>query len=101
VSNAHLPAHLRAILDNIANTHRYARAELKEGMAALNRVNQQTMSEPTEPMKIIIEKSPWPNAERRYLWTAYWEGLEDDLSETGATPVEALARFLTALEETP
>jgi hypothetical protein len=44
MSNDHLPAHLRAILDNIANTHRYARAELREGAAAINRVNRQTMS---------------------------------------------------------
>jgi hypothetical protein len=87
--------------DEVLALHRAARAELREGMAAINRVNRQTMSEPTEPMKIIIEKSPWPNAEPQYRWTAYWEGLEDDLSEMGATPVEALARFLEALEETP
>jgi len=79
--------------------HRAARAELRDGMAALNRVNRQTMSD--TPMKIIIERSPYPNAEPQYRWTAYWEGLEDDLSEMGATPVEALARFLEGLEETP
>jgi hypothetical protein len=44
VSNDHVHAHLRAILDNIANTHRYAREELREGAAAINRVNRQTMS---------------------------------------------------------
>jgi hypothetical protein len=98
MSNDHIEPHLRAILDNIANTHRYARAELREGMAALERVNGVTMSEPTEPMKIILEKSPWPNAEPRYLWTAYWDGLEDDLSETGATPEEALGRFLNGIQ---
>jgi hypothetical protein len=97
MSNDHVDAHLRAILDNIANTHRYARAELREGMAALNRVNRQTMSEPTEPMKIIIERSPYPNAEPQYRWTAYYEDREDELSKSGMTPDEALGRFLIAV----
>jgi hypothetical protein len=54
------------------------------------------LSEPNEPMKIIIERSPYPNAEPQYRWTAYWEGLEDELSKSGMTPDEALSRFLIA-----
>jgi hypothetical protein len=46
MSNDHIEPHLRAILDNIANTHRAAHEELREGMAALNRVNRQTMPHP-------------------------------------------------------
>lgn len=76
--------------------HRAARAELREGMAALNRVNGVTMSEPTEPMKIIIERSPYPNAEPQYRWTAYYEDREEELSKSGMTPDEALSRFLIA-----
>jgi hypothetical protein len=49
-----------------------------------------------EPMKIIIERSPYPNAEPQYRWTAYYEGQEDELSKSGMTPVEALSRFLIA-----
>jgi hypothetical protein len=46
VSNDHVHAHLRGILDNIANTHRYARQELREGAAAIDRVNGVKMPKP-------------------------------------------------------
>ena len=82
--------------DEVLALHRAARAELREGMAALNRVNGVTMSEPTEPMKIIIERSPYPNAEPQYRWTAYYEDREEELSKSGMTPDEALSRFLIA-----
>lgn len=61
--------------DEVLALHRAARAELREGMAAINRVNGVTMSEPTEPMKIIIEKSPWPNAEPQYRQVDQAQGL--------------------------
>jgi hypothetical protein len=56
------------------------------------------MPEPAkDAMKIILERSPRPaNAEPQYLWTAYYEGREDDLSESGYTPNEALTRLLIA-----
>ena len=82
--------------DQVLALHRAARAELRDGMAAINRVNRQTMSEPTEPMKIIIERSPYPNAEPQYRWTAYYEDREEELSKSGMTPDEALSRFLIA-----
>jgi hypothetical protein len=53
--------------------------------------------EEPEPMKIIIEKSPYPNTEQQYRWTAYYEGREDELSKAGMTPDEALSRFLVAV----
>jgi len=62
MSNSHINHAFRGLIDAIAGNHRTAREELRGGMAALDRVNRQTMSEPTEPMKIIIEKSPYPNA---------------------------------------
>jgi hypothetical protein len=56
------------------------------------------MSEPAKdaPMKIVIERSPWPKAEPPYLWTAYYEGQEDELARSGHSPEEALSRFLIA-----
>ena len=53
--------------------------------------------EQPEPMKIVIERSPYPNCEPQYRWTAYYEGQEDELSKTGMTPDEALSRFLIAV----
>jgi hypothetical protein len=50
-----------------------------------------------EPMKIVIEKSPYPNCEPQYRWTAYYEGREDELSKAGMTPDQALERFLIAV----
>ena len=95
--------------DEVLALHRAARAELREGMAAINRVNRQTMPQPgwdvppdyyapddEEPMKIIIERSPYPNAEPQYRWTAYYEDREEELSKSGMTPDEALSRFLIA-----
>jgi hypothetical protein len=111
MSNDHVHAHLRGILDRLATSHRAAHEELREGMAALNRVNGvKPMPQPgwdvppdyyapdeePEPMKIIIERSPYPNAEPQYRWTAYFESREDELSKSGATPDEALSRFLIA-----
>ena len=47
MSNAHLDSHIRRILDRIASAHRYAHEELREGRAALERVNGvKTMSKP-------------------------------------------------------
>lgn len=53
--------------------------------------------EEPEPMKIIIERSPYPNAEPQYRWTAYYEDREEELSKSGMTPDEALGRFLIAV----
>jgi hypothetical protein len=50
----------------------------------------------TRPVKIVIERSPWLNAEPQYRWTAYFEGREDELSKAAMTPDEALSRFLIA-----
>jgi hypothetical protein len=111
MSNDHVPEPFRSLLNDLTRSHRAAREELREGMAALNRVNGvKPMPQPgwdvppdyyapdeePEHMKIIIERSPYPNAEPQYRWTAYWEGLEDELSKSGMTPDEALSRFLIA-----
>lgn len=96
MSNSHINPAFRGLLDAIAGNHRTAREELREGMAAIDRVNRQTMSEPTEPMKIIIERSPYSNAEPQYRWTAYFDGREDELSKAGYSPNEALTRLLIA-----
>lgn len=97
MSNAHLPAHLRAILDNIANTHRYARAELREGMAALDRVNGVKMPRKIQYVRDIslsFEQPPIPL--RQFDWRAMHHGDDEEPSRHGwgCTPVEALANLL-------
>jgi len=79
----------------MSNAHRHAHAELREGMAALNRVNGARMPQPAT--KIVIERSPYPNTEPQYRWTAYYEDREDELSKSGMTPDQALSRFLIAV----
>jgi hypothetical protein len=106
VSNDHLDAHFRVIFDRLTASHRAALEELRDGNAALARAAAKgplkpdgtRMSEPVKAasMKIVIERSPWPNAEPHYLWTAYYQGREDELSKAGHTPNEALTRLLIA-----
>jgi len=99
--------HVREPFQSILN-------ELRDGMAALERSAQPKrphMPQPgwdvppdyyapddePESVKIVIERSPYPNAEPQYRWTAYFEGREDELSKAGMTPDEALSRFLIAV----
>jgi len=107
VSNARLHPLFRAVFD-----------DLRDGNAALARAAAKGKLQPTglrmpqpgwdvppdyytpddeEPMKIIIERSPYPNAEPQYRWTAYYEDREEELSKSGMTPDEALGRFLIAV----
>lgn len=102
------------MIDRLHPLFRAAFDDLRDGNAALARaaakgpLKQDGTRMPEQPMlpemlpafKIVIERSPWRGAEPRYLWTAYVEGREDDLSRAGCTPVEALALFLEAAEET-
>jgi len=109
VSNDHLDAHFRVIFDRLTASHRAALEELRDGNAALARAAAKGKLQPTglrmplpEPakdiaMKIIIERSPYPNAEPQYRWTAYYEDREEELSKSGMTPDEALGRFLIAV----
>jgi hypothetical protein len=118
VSNDHLDAHFRVIFDRLTASHRAALEELRDGNAALARAAAKGTLQPTglrmphpgwdvppdyyapddeEPMKIVIERSPYPNAEPQYRWTAYRDGHEDELSKSGMTPDEALSRFLIAV----
>jgi hypothetical protein len=71
--------------------------DIREATHTLQRcaVKGAAMSE--EPMKIIIEQSPWPTTVPQYRWWAYYEGREDELSKAGKTPDEALSRFLIAV----
>jgi hypothetical protein len=95
MSNDHLPAHLRAILDNIANTHRYARAELREGMAALNRVNGVKMPKRqyVRDIRLSFEQPPIPL--RNFDWRAMHDGDDEEPSRHGwgSSPEEALANL--------
>jgi hypothetical protein len=44
MSNDHVAEPFRSLLNDLTRSHRAAHEELREGMAALNRVNRQTMS---------------------------------------------------------
>lgn len=107
MSNDHVNAHLRAILDdlrdgNAALARAAAKGPLKQDGSRMPQPgwdvppDYYAPDEELEPMKIIIERSPYPNAEPQYRWTAYYEDREEELSKSGMTPDEALSRFLIA-----
>lgn len=46
---------MKSALDRIANNHRHARAELREGLAALDRVNGAKMLRKIQPVRDIAD----------------------------------------------
>jgi hypothetical protein len=101
MSNDHVAEPFRSILDAIANSHRLAHAELREGMAALNRVNGVTMPKRqyVKDIRLSFEQPPIPL--RNFDWRAMHDGDDEEPSRHGwgSTPEEALADLKRVDEE--
>ena len=82
-----------SFLDAIANNHRTAREELREGRAALERVNGGTMSKRqyVKDIHITFEQPPIPD--RQWDWRAMYDGDDEEPSRHGwgRTALAALA----------
>jgi len=109
MSNAHVHPLFRAAFDdlrdgNAALARAAAKGPLKQDGTRMPQPGWDVPpdyyapdDEEAEPTKIVIERSPYPNTEPQYRWTAYYEDREEELSKSGMTPDEALSRFLIAV----
>jgi hypothetical protein len=88
-----LTAHIRKALARITANHRIAREELREGMAAINRVNKQMPRkiQYVRDISLSFEQPPIPL--RQFDWRAMHHGDDEEPSRHGwgRTPEEALA----------
>jgi hypothetical protein len=78
--------------DEVLALHRAARAELREGMAAINRVNKQMPKRQyVRDIRLTFEQPPIPL--RQWDWRAMHDGDDEEPSRHGwgRTPEEALA----------
>jgi hypothetical protein len=82
---------MSAIRDEVLALHRAARAELREGMAAINRVNGAYMRQYVRNISLTFEQPPIPL--RQWDWRAMHDGDDEEPSRHGwgRTPEEALA----------
>lgn len=92
--------HVRTILDRLAESHRAAHAELRDGMAALDRVNgRKTVRDEIEPRRTIVIQEFPESPDTAWDWRAQFQGDEDPAHwGWGCTPRQALAD-LTYLEK--
>lgn len=93
MNNAHAHPVFHGILDAISGNHRTAREELREGLAALDRVNGVTMPKRQYIRDIHLSFEQPPIPLRQFDWRAMHDGDDEEPSRHGwgRTPEEALA----------
>src|SRR6476646_7563145 len=79
--NDHVAEPFRSLLNDLTHNHRAARAELRDGMAALNRVNRQTMSYIGPAPEDEDELEADAEVERLHTEVARQESIIADLQE--------------------
>jgi hypothetical protein len=89
MSNDHVPEPFRSLLNDLTRNHRAAHAELRDGAAAINRVNRQTMG---AAMSRAYVRST-PNDDPEYMTSEEERDAELDARE------KTIADLETALEK--